>query len=275
MKRFTEASKWRDPWFRGLSLDSKLAFWYFVDNCDPAGVWEPDYEMVNFCLKREIKWERVWEEFGERIVKMPSGKLWMRKFIEFQYGALSESCGPHRSVIALCVKHGIDISNGKPTLTLPLPYPSTRVQDNTIQEKEEVQDKEKDQAVVRGTTREGDDNHGKTALQLRAERLLNRRATTPWDRACKTAWEKSKEAITETHEDEWVLLEWFYSIPPAGTYRRHDLPALLNNWTAEIDRARNFKANGGPGNTNTPTNGTNRFQRPAPTAEDHYRDGWK
>lgn len=93
----------------------------------------------------------------------------------------------------------------------------------------------------------------KTVEQLRAEKLFHRRPTTPWDRNCKTAWDRSKLAVVATTEDEWQLLEWFYSIPGDGTYRRHDLPQLLNNWTAEIDRARNFKANG-KSNDHRPTN---------------------
>ena len=48
MKRFTEALKWRDPWFLDLSVDGKLAFWYIVENCDNAGVWEPNFRLANF-----------------------------------------------------------------------------------------------------------------------------------------------------------------------------------------------------------------------------------
>lgn len=78
----------------------------------------------------------------------------------------------------------------------------------------------------------------KTSHQIRAEKLFRRRESTPWDKATLKAWAGSKPAIEATPEDEWKLLEWFYSIPEEGTFRRKDLATLLNNWTAEIDRAR-------------------------------------
>lgn len=142
MKRFTEALKWRDPWFRELSVDGKLVFYYFVDNCDAAGVWEPDYPMVNFCLKRDIEWGSVWSEFGDRVVKLSTGKLWMRKFIAFQYGHLTESCAPHRTVIALVIRHGLVIDKGNVTLSLDYKYPPNRVKD-----KEEEKDKEAEKDI--------------------------------------------------------------------------------------------------------------------------------
>lgn len=84
----------------------------------------------------------------------------------------------------------------------------------------------------------------KSEVQKRAEKLFRRRETTPWDAACQKAWKIAGSVITQTDEEDWQLLEWFYGLPSEGTYRRHDLATLLNNWSAEIDRARTFKANG-------------------------------
>ncbi len=99
-----------------------------------------------------------------------------------------------------------------------------------------------------------DNNHGasplppekkefpKSAIQRRVEKLFNRRETTVWDGQEKRAWDKSKTAITATAEEDFALLEWFYSLPSSEeTYRRHDLGALLNNWNTEIDRARRYQ----------------------------------
>jgi hypothetical protein len=264
MKRFTEALKWRDPWFRELSADAKLVFFYFIDNCDGAGVWEPDPPMVNFCLKRDVDWDEVWKEFGDRVVKLSSGKLWMRKFIEFQYGVLTETCPPHRTVIALVRKHGLTLEDGVVTLGQPLAYPKLRVKHTPsypigrAQEKEKEKEAEQDQITDKET-----EKPTKTENQLRAEKLFRRRASTPWDASCLKAWDRSRRAVETTHEEDWQLLEWFYALPPEGTYRRHDLPTLLNNWSAEIDRARAFKAKG--------VNGANRHQLPEATAEDHAK----
>lgn len=100
MKRFTEALKWRDPWFRGLSVDGKLAFFYLVDNCDAAGVWEPDFQLANFCLKRDIPWDEIRSEFGDRLELLRNGKWFLTRFISFQYGPhLNRSNTAHLGVL--------------------------------------------------------------------------------------------------------------------------------------------------------------------------------
>ena len=88
----------------------------------------------------------------------------------------------------------------------------------------------------------------KTDLQLRTEKLFKRRESTLWDDTEKKAWLRVRGAVESTHADDWVLLEWFYALPAsAPTFRRHSLATLLNNWGAEIDRARDYQArNGSP-----------------------------
>lgn len=82
----------------------------------------------------------------------------------------------------------------------------------------------------------------KTALQLRIEKLFCRRETTPWDAATRRAWDRNRAVVTATSEEDLALLEWWFSLPPntPELYRRRDLATLLNNWSAEIDRAREF-----------------------------------
>jgi len=85
----------------------------------------------------------------------------------------------------------------------------------------------------------------KTDLQRRAERLFHRRETTVWDGQEMRAWRAARSAVSATNEEDWKLLEWFYERPAnEDTYRRRDLATLLNNWGAEIDRARNYKSRG-------------------------------
>lgn len=48
MYRFSETNKWNDPWFRKLKAGEKLVFLYLVDNCDNAGFYEVDSEMMSF-----------------------------------------------------------------------------------------------------------------------------------------------------------------------------------------------------------------------------------
>lgn len=110
MKRFTQTDKWKDPWFRELSPNAKLAFQYICDNADNAGVWDPDYRLANFCIKADIDWDEMLDSFGNRIQRMRNGKLWITRFIPFQYGELTPACAPHRNILELLKKHGIELS---------------------------------------------------------------------------------------------------------------------------------------------------------------------
>lgn len=105
----------------------------------------------------------------------------------------------------------------------------------------------------------------KTSGQIRVEKLFRRRESTPWDKSTLRAWNGAREAVGETAEEEWQLLEWFYALPYEGTYRRRDLATLLNNWSAEIDRARNFKL------THPSANPT-QLKADMETPPDHWRD---
>ena len=73
------------------------------------------------------------------------------------------------------------------------------------------------------------------AFQVRANRLLGRKATTKW------ATNEIKAAANwlDTTEEEWKLLEGFYANRgKEGYYCRTNMITLLNNWSSEIDKAR-------------------------------------
>ncbi len=142
MKRFTETDKWKDPWFRKLPGGVKIAFMFLLDNVDNAGVWDPDFELANFQIGMDVKWDKVKEALGDRISILPSGKWHLTRFIEFQYGSLNEDCKPHLQVIRLLDGHGIRrVSKGYPRGI------------NTPKDKDK--DKDKDKAgEIPGTTAE-------------------------------------------------------------------------------------------------------------------------
>jgi hypothetical protein len=103
------------------------------------------------------------------------------------------------------------------THNIPITYPSPR-------------DKEKE--------KEEDKDSLKTELQLRIESWFNRRKTTPWGKAEARAWLTNRQAIEATSPEEIGLLEHRYTGPDKSQYCRKDLATLLNNWSGEIDRAR-------------------------------------
>lgn len=115
-KRFTATEKWTDPWFCSLTDNEKLFWLYLLDNCNHAGIWEPNWFMFSVYVKN-FKFNP--DHFKDRIVVI--GKKWhIPKFIEFQYGVLRPDCPAHKSVITLLEKERVSEQ---------LPNPLLRVQD--------------------------------------------------------------------------------------------------------------------------------------------------
>ena len=86
----------------------------------------------------------------------------------------------------------------------------------------------------------------KTSLQLRIESWFHRRPETPWGIVDIRAWDKNRLLIEGSTPEELDLLAKRYDGPGKDPYCRRDIATLLNNWSGEIDRARN---------NSTPTNG--------------------
>jgi hypothetical protein len=106
MKRQSDTNKWDKSWFRQLSPKHKALWEYLRDKCDAVGVIEANYEMFSFFVNDKITEVDI-AVFGNRIVKLPSGKLLIRKFVQFHYGKLTETSPPHRTYLKLIDKHGI------------------------------------------------------------------------------------------------------------------------------------------------------------------------
>lgn len=85
----------------------------------------------------------------------------------------------------------------------------------------------------------------KAEVQLRAERIMGRRESTPLTSGESRAYSKNRAAIEATNEDDWQLLKRFYAAPQTETYARKDLATLLNNWNGEIDRAKKWQIEAG------------------------------
>jgi hypothetical protein len=113
-KRFTDIQIWEAPWFRKLNPDSKL-FWYFITSrCDDAGIWEIDEEAFAFYSKVETPFKELVESLGDRTQYLSDTHLWIKKFVEFQYGELSETAKPHQPAIRSLRKYGLFKGSTKP-----------------------------------------------------------------------------------------------------------------------------------------------------------------
>ena len=127
-KRFTETLKWDDPWFRALSPDAKLLWFWLVDKCDSAGIIEPDFSLCEFQTGIKKASDKL-PELTNRIGTLENGKMIVVKFIEFQQGKLSRECKAHNPIFQSLEKNGMIDENGeikgypKGIHTLSIGYP--------------------------------------------------------------------------------------------------------------------------------------------------------
>ena len=122
-KRFTETLKWDDPWFRALSPDAKLLWFWLVDKCDNAGIITPDFALCEFQTGIKRAFEKM-QEIESRVAEIADGKFIVCKFIEFQHGKLSRDCKAHNPAFQSLEKHGMLDENGE---IKGYPYPIQRV----------------------------------------------------------------------------------------------------------------------------------------------------
>ena len=85
MKRFTETTKWADPWYRALSPADKLLWIYMLDVCDHAGILEMDWPLASFVIGEEVTPANL-RVFAGRVEKLKDDKLWIVGFVKFQWG---------------------------------------------------------------------------------------------------------------------------------------------------------------------------------------------
>jgi hypothetical protein len=130
-KRFTDTDKWKKPFIRGLPTPYKLLWFYILDDCNHAGVWEVDIEVAEIRTGEKFSILYALEIFGDRVQKISENKWFLPDFISFQYGELNEKNRLHLSVINILNKYEIK------DLTSPLQGV-----------KEQYKDKDKDKVTV-------------------------------------------------------------------------------------------------------------------------------
>lgn len=107
MKRFTDTEKWNNPNFRRLSEPYKLLYLFLLDACDNAGVIHVDVERFSFILGHSFTLEAIKENLGDKVLFFKD-KMALVGFVRFQCGELSIKCHPHKRVIELLKKHGLE-----------------------------------------------------------------------------------------------------------------------------------------------------------------------
>ena len=143
-KRFTSTDKWRKKWIRELKPKHKLFWFYLLDNCDHAGIWEVDIDLASFQIGVELDEQEVLQTFQRKIVPFKNGKWFIPKFVEYQYGELNEKVNAHKSVIKILKKYGLNKT------IKHLPNSSL----GTVQDKDMDKDKDKDKDKRRKSKKE-------------------------------------------------------------------------------------------------------------------------
>jgi len=148
-KRFTDTEKWDRPWFRNLSVDHKLLWYFILDKCNIAGVWYVDLEMAGFMLKTTFDYDGVLEAFLKQIVTLDDGaRWWIKDFPRFQYSSLRPNVRLHASVINIMSQY--DEMKKEVDYLLSSAKPLVRVRqglDNpclTLKDKDKDKDKDKE-----------------------------------------------------------------------------------------------------------------------------------
>lgn len=108
-KRFTETTKWSDPWFRKLGPAEKCAWGWMLDNCDLAGVIDIDRDLAEFQIGAEVDWDGMIDDSDGRLVRLDSGKVWIAKFVAFQNKKLDPNSNSNavQAVIEALHKHSL------------------------------------------------------------------------------------------------------------------------------------------------------------------------
>jgi hypothetical protein len=118
MKRFTDTDKWFDPWFRSLRPTYKCLWLFICDRCDNSGVWKEDMELASMLIKESLTINDITAAFSGRVTALKEGYWLVNRFVEFQYGQLSEKSKPHLQVLSLVEKHRVSKGYPKGIYTL-------------------------------------------------------------------------------------------------------------------------------------------------------------
>ena len=108
-KRMTDTDKWKKRFVRELSPQHKLLWFYILDDCNHAGIWDVDLEVASIRVGFDLSHDNLPSSFGEKVISFDNGDKWfIPEFIDFQYGELNPNSNVHKSVIALLDKYNLE-----------------------------------------------------------------------------------------------------------------------------------------------------------------------
>ena len=208
-KRMTDTDKWKKRFVRELSPQHKLLWFYILDDCNHAGIWEVDLEVASIRVGFDLSHDNLPSSFGEKVISFDDGDKWfIPDFIDFQYGELNPNSNVHKSVIQLLERYNLEgYVKGSQTLT------------DTVQDKDKVivKDKVKVKRFVKPTVVDIAEYCIERNNSVDAQKFYDYYSSNGWRvgknpmkdwKACVRTWEKNTAQQQKVSQPKQVLTAW-------------------------------------------------------------------
>ena len=210
-KRMTDTDKWKKRFVRELSPQHKLLWFYILDDCNHAGIWEVDLEVASIRVGFDLSHDNLPSSFGEKVISFDNGDKWfIPEFIDFQYGELNPNSNVHKSVIALLDKYNLEgYLKGSQGVQSTL--------NNKDKDKDIVKVKAKAKRFVKPTIEEVADYCNERNNDVDAEKFYDYYSSNGWKvgknamkdwKASVRTWEKNTTQQQKVSQPKQVLTAW-------------------------------------------------------------------
>tara|TARA_Y200000002_G_scaffold340424_1_gene310970 strand:- start:10003 stop:10671 length:669 start_codon:yes stop_codon:yes gene_type:complete len=210
-KRMTDTDKWKKRFVRELSPQHKLLWFYILDDCNHAGIWEVDLEVASIRVGFDLSHNHLPSSFGEKVISFDNGDKWfIPEFIDFQYGELNPNSNVHKSVIALLDKYNLEgYLKGSQGVQSTL--------NNKDKDKDIVKVKAKVNRFVKPTIEEVADYCNERNNDVDAEKFYDYYSSNGWKvgknamkdwKASVRTWEKNTTQEQKASQPKQVLTSW-------------------------------------------------------------------
>lgn len=210
-KRMTDTDKWKKRFVRELSPQHKLLWFYILDDCNHAGIWDVDLEVASIRVGFDLSYDNLPSSFGEKVISFDNGDKWfIPEFIDFQYGELNPNSNVHKSVIALLDKYNLEgYLKGSQGVQSTL--------NNKDKDKDIVKVKAKVKRFVKPTIEEVADYCNERNNDVDAEKFYDYYSSNGWKvgknamkdwKASVRTWEKNTTQQQKVSQPKQVLTAW-------------------------------------------------------------------
>lgn len=207
----TDTDKWKKRFVRELSPQHKLLWFYILDDCNHAGIWDVDLEVASIRVGFDLTHDNLPSSFGEKVISFDNGDKWfIPEFIDFQYGELNPNSNVHKSVIALLEKYNLEgYLKGSQGVQSTL--------NNKDKDKDIVKVKAKVKRFVKPTIEEVADYCNERNNDVDAEKFYDYYSSNGWKvgknamkdwKASVRTWEKNTTQQQKVSQPKQVLTAW-------------------------------------------------------------------